>query len=121
MENFVLVRPEHLSHQGYLFGGQMLKWVDESAWLCASRDYPECIIVTIGLDKVEFKQRVVNGAILRFDVQFISQGRTSVTYLVEVFHDVNPSEAVNVFSTHVTFVRVDESGQKIPLPDKMNA
>lgn len=31
MENFTLVRPEHLNHHGYLFGGVLLKWVDEYA------------------------------------------------------------------------------------------
>ena len=121
MENFVLVRPEHLSHQGYLFGGQMLKWVDESAWLAASREYPDCTLVTIALDRVEFRQRVANGAILRFHVQFVSQGSSSVTYSVHVFHDVSPSRTVAVFTTRVTFVRVNESGEKCPLPDRKDS
>ena len=30
MENYNLVRQEHLNHNGYLFGGQMLMWIDEA-------------------------------------------------------------------------------------------
>jgi len=38
MESYKLVLPEHLNHYGYLFGGNMLKWVDEISWIAASRD-----------------------------------------------------------------------------------
>ena len=56
MENHKLVLPEHLNHYGYLFGGYLLKWVDEYAWIAASLDYPDCNFVTVALDKVEFKK-----------------------------------------------------------------
>ena len=39
MDTFTLVRTGHLNHQGNLFGGQLLKWVDEYAWFAATRDY----------------------------------------------------------------------------------
>lgn len=117
MENFVIVRPEHLNHHGRLFGGAMLRWVDESAWIAASRDYPGCSLVTVAMDRVEFHRTVPNGAILRFNVARLRQGTTSATYAVEVFSD-NPgaTEEANVFSTNVTFVRVDAEGNKAPLP-----
>jgi len=31
MNQYKLALPEHLNHYGYLFGGNMLKWVDEYA------------------------------------------------------------------------------------------
>ena len=40
MENRRLVLPEHLNHFGFLFGGQLLRWVDGTAWIAASLDYP---------------------------------------------------------------------------------
>ena len=36
MESYKVVRPEHLNHFGHLFGGCLLKWVDEIAWIAAS-------------------------------------------------------------------------------------
>ena len=119
MENFTLVRPGHLNHYGVLFGGVLLKWVDEFAWLAASQEYPGCKLVTIGTNRVEFKEQVQNGTILRFDIQFESQGKTSVTYTVRVGGKMpDSSEERPVFSTQVTFVRVDQSGEKYPLPDR---
>ena len=40
MEHRKLVLPEFLNNQGYLFGGNLLKWVDESAYITASLDFP---------------------------------------------------------------------------------
>ena len=117
MENFRLVLPEHLNHFGYLFGGHMLLWVDEISWIAASLDYPGCRFVTIGMDRVEFRRPVREGAILRVAVERASAGRTSVQYTVNVFSDdIASGREESVFSTHVTFVRLDEEGHKTRLP-----
>lgn len=113
MENYNLVRPEHLNHHGSLFGGQMLSWVDECAWMAAAIDYPQCKFVTRAMDSIEFRHQVQSGSILRFHSTRSREGKTSVTYLVEVYEkrktDGNESLA---FSTSVTFVSVDERGNK---------
>lgn len=117
MDNFTLVRPEHLNHHGYLFGGALLKWVDELAWLAASRDFADCTLVTIGMEKIQFRQRVENGSILRFSILPLAQGSSAVTYSVEVFADApGGKEETQVFSNRITFVRLNEQGQKCPLP-----
>jgi acyl-CoA hydrolase len=117
MENFRLVLPEHLNHFGYLFGGHLLLWVDEISWIAASLDYPGCHFVTIGMDRVEFRRPVHQGAILRFDVNRGAVGRTSVQYTVNVFaDDIDSGREESVFSTHVTFVCLDGEGRKTALP-----
>jgi len=111
MENHRLVLPEHLNHHGTLFGGYLLKWVDEMAWLSASTAYPRCHFVTVAMDEVVFKKGVSLGSILRFHSTVTRTGNTSVAYRVEVFVESDP-----IFSTEVTLVRVDAEGNKIPLP-----
>ncbi len=81
MESYTVVRPEHLNHYGHLFGGCLLKWVDEIAWIAASRDNPGCRFVTIGMDRVEFHRGVHQGAVLRFDAKESCRGR----YLAHLF------------------------------------
>lgn len=113
MENYNLVRPEHLNHKGYLFGGQMLSWVDECAWMAATRDFPGSSFVTRAMDKIEFRHQVKNGSILRFNVKKNRSGNTSVTYLVEVFEDDRTGiDEKLAFVTMVTFVSIDENGVK---------
>lgn len=117
MQHHKLIRPEHLNQFGYLFGGYMLMWVDEVSWITASQEHPGCRLVTIAMDKVEFHSSVQKGAVLCFNVTKSKKGVTSVSYQVDVSRDcLETGVREEVFSTVVTFVRVDESGNKTPLP-----
>ena len=40
MQTYKLVLPEHLNHGGFLFGGNLLKWVDEAGYMAARLDLP---------------------------------------------------------------------------------
>lgn len=113
MQSFKLVLPEHLNHYGYLFGGYLLQWVDETAYIAASLDYPGGNFVTIAMDRVEFRKSIRQGAILRFESRREHVGTTSVGYLVEVFDGPSPAP---VFSTQITFVALGPDGRKQPLP-----
>lgn len=126
MNNYAIVRQEHLNHYGFLFGGALLRWVDEYAWLVASLDFPGCPLVTVGMDQISFRRPVANGSILRFNIKPIRRGESSVQYSVDVFADAPGSSAetpgssaeTDVFSTTITFAQVDSDGNKRPLPQK---
>jgi acyl-CoA hydrolase len=96
------VLPQHLNQYGYLFGGNLLKWVDESAWIAAVHDYPGRHFVTIGLDRVTFHRSVREGAILHFDIQRSKQGDSSVDSQVKVFAEdsVSGKEAECFYHDH---------------------
>ena len=114
MENHKLVLPENLNHFGFLFGGYMLKWVDEYAWIAATLEYPEYRFVTIAMDRVEFKKGVREGTILNFTTTKTRVGNTSVDYLVNVTRG-NDVRSESIFTTTVTMVRVDDDGNKAPI------
>lgn len=121
MENHKLVLPSNLNQYGYLFGGDLLKWVDEYAWIAATLDYPDCNFVTMGMDKVEFRKSVTGGTILTFIVEQSGEGNSSVQYLVHVYRSNRGLKNDLMFSTTVTFVRIDQNGKKTPLPDRERA
>lgn len=113
MENYKLILPEDLNHYGYLFGGNLLKWVDEFAWIAVSLDYPGSRFVTVAFDNVEFKKSVCEGTILKFIIEKEKIGNTSIKYQVKVFkanHGVDNEEMI--FSTCITFVCIDDKGVK---------
>jgi acyl-CoA hydrolase len=117
MENRRLVLPEHLNHYGFLFGGHLLQWVDEVAWIAASLDYPGCRLVTVAMDQVAFRKSVRGGTVLKFVALRSRVGRTSVNYKVDVFAESLDTGAEEpVFTTTVTQVRIDESGAKLQMP-----
>jgi acyl-CoA hydrolase len=119
MENYTTVLPEHLNHYGYLFGGCLLKWVDEFAYIAAKIEFPGHHFVTVALDKVEFKHSIRQGQILRFSINLAKLGNTSVQYHVQVFDACDPTEpGTPLFVTTITFVNVDEHGRKQPISRK---
>ncbi len=119
MNTYTTVRSEHLNHHNFLFGGQMLFWVDEYAWLTAARDFPGYRLVTRGMERISFEESVVNGSILRFHILPARQGKSSICYQVDVYADSpGASEEKLVFSNKVTFVSVDCARKKVDLPKK---
>lgn len=113
METHRLVLPGDLNHYGFLFGGRLLAWIDEASWIAASLAYPECQFVTVAMATVEFHHSVREGAILTITCERSRVGATSVTYAVVVFDRKSRMEPI--FSTSVTFVRVDAAGRKLLL------
>jgi acyl-CoA hydrolase len=110
METHRLVLPGDLNHYGFLFGGRLLAWIDEASWIAASLDYPHCQFVTVAMDTVEFHHSVRDGTILRISCLRVREGTTSTTYAVTVIDE--RAGTAPIFSTRVTFVSVDDAGQK---------
>jgi acyl-CoA hydrolase len=113
METHRLVLPGNLNQYGFLFGGTLLAWVDEASWIAASLEYPDCQFVTVAMDTVEFRQSVRQGTILEIHCERSRLGTTSVSYAVEVRDRKSGSDPI--FSTTVTFVRVDGEGKKLAI------
>ena len=117
MDLFTIVRPEHLNHYGHLFGGQMLKWIDEYAYLVAVREFPGARLVTRAMDDVSFTRGVQVGSTLRFSVCRSNLGTTSVRYSVNVFaQECGRLDEYHVFRTTITFVCIGATHEKQPLP-----
>lgn len=113
MEHYKLILPENLNHHGYLFGGYMLKWIDEFAYITANQELPGNNFVTIALDNVAFRKRVNVGEIVKFSVERTHLGNTSVQYAVKAFGTRRPAEPGDIiFETKITFVAVDADGNK---------
>ena len=113
MEHYKIVLPADLNDYGSLFGGALLKWVDEIAYIRVSLDFPGQHFVTIGLDHVEFKHPIREGQILRFLCKKIRVGNTSISYNVKVYgaRYARDSEQV-LFENNISFVCVDKKGNK---------
>jgi len=113
MEHYKIVLPADLNDYGNLFGGALLKWVDEIAYIRVSLDYPGQNFVTIGLDNVEFRHPIREGQILRFRCQQTRICNTSVTYNVKVYGARYEVESETVlFENNISFVCVDKNGGK---------
>ncbi len=113
MEHYKIVLPPDLNDYGSLFGGTLLKWVDEIAYIRVSLDFPGERFVTIGLDNVEFRHPIREGQILRFICKKSRVGKTSVTYQVRVYGARYDADSEHIlFENNITFVCIDKKGNK---------
>ncbi len=116
MYHHKLVLPEFINDQGTLFGGYLLKWIDELSYITARIDFPDCKLVTIALDDLVFKHAIHSGSILRFEINQDKVGNTSIKYLVKVYLENSKSEPEKVLlATNISFVNVDSLGNKKPI------
>ena len=115
MQHRAIVLPEYLNDQGFLFGGNLLKWVDEFAYITATLDFPGNRFVTVSLDEVNFNHPVLPGEILCFDVSQVRKGTTSLKYLIEVRGEKLAGHDQPLFATHISFVNVGEDGKPVAI------
>jgi len=114
-ESTLLVRPEHLNHHGYLFGGRLLEWLDEQAYIAAIQHLKsKANLVTVAIDRVEFKVSVRQGSLLKFRSMMVHVGRTSLTLFTQVFkhHDAQDEE---IFRAYVSFVCLTKKDKPAPV------
>jgi acyl-CoA hydrolase len=116
LTTYRLVMPEHLNHYGFLFGGNLLKWVDETAWMAVSLAYPNHRFVTVGLERVAFRHGARDGNVLRIDIRLEHKGRTSLACRVRVLRSaLTGGSDREIFNTVITFVRVNSRGRKLAI------
>ena len=118
MDHHKLVLPGHMNHYGFLFGGYLLQWMDEFAYITATVEFPGKKFVTVAIKDVQFKRHIGTGEVLRFAVDRVSIGHTSVQYRVQAHGLVVESSPADVlFETVITFVNVDAAGHKTPISE----
>jgi acyl-CoA hydrolase len=103
-----MVMHEHLNRRGFLFGGQMMSWMDIASAICAS-DIMKMDCVTVCCDRIEFLVPVELGDILTFEAEEAKRGRTSITIKVQVSRDDKGTKQI-VAQSNFKFVAVDDNG-----------
>lgn len=75
--------PGETNHYQTLFGGKALNWMDEIAFITATR-YGRKKFVTVSTDKIDFKTPIPEGSIVELQGEVISVGTTSLIVRVQI-------------------------------------
>ena len=108
--------PLDVNVMGTVFGGAILSEIDLSAAIEAHKLHPENV-VTVAMDKVEFKQPIFVGDLVSLYTDTVRVGRTSITVRVTVWAQrrVPPREHVAVTEATVTMVAVNDKLEPEPV------
>ena len=107
-----LIKPEDLNARGTLFGGQVLKWIDEESAIFAICQLGERNIVTKAMSEINFVSSARTGDVVEIGCELVSFGTTSITIACEVRNKVSKQTIIRI--EKIVFVLLDESGKPKP-------
>lgn len=102
------VFPNTTNHYATLFGGTALQWMDEAAFIAATR-FCRQKMVTVSSDRIDFKHPIPAGTFVELVGQVVKVGNTSIQVRVSVFleqmYDESRKKAIEGL---FTFVAIDD-------------
>ena len=104
--------PKDTNRHGTIFGGVLLSYIDLAGAIAAQRELqlrggnPKAAFVTVAINRVEFKQPVFVGDVVRFLTRVVKVGRTSITMQVHVEAE-RASQVLRVTEAELVYVGID--------------
>lgn len=102
------VFPSITNHHNTLFGGEALAWMDETAFIAATR-FCRKTLVTVSSDRIDFKKPIPAGTLAELIARVIHVGNTSLKVEVNIYvEDMYQDHREHAIRGVFTFVAVDE-------------
>lgn len=106
------VKPEDLNANGTLFGGSLLRWIDEEAAIYAIVQLGNQRAVTKYMSEIEFVSSAVQGDIIEMGLSATTFGRTSLTMRAQVRNMITRELILSI--DKIVFVNLGEDGKPAP-------
>ncbi|MBO1901102.1 acyl-CoA thioesterase [Leucobacter weissii] len=106
------VRPEDLNANGTLFGGSLLRWIDEEAAIYAIVQLGNHRVVTKFISEVNFEASARQGDLIEMGLVATRFGRTSLTMRAEVRNMITRKTILTI--ERMVFVNLGEDGAPAP-------
>ena len=115
-EQQYLIRPTHINHYGRLFGGELLKWIDELAGIVAIR-HSGATVTTAAIDNLQFKAPAYEGdlVVLRGMVTYV--GRSSMEIRVDTYKEETDGTRTMINRAYIDMVAINSDGQPVEVPE----
>ena len=114
------IKKSDLGFHSNLFGGKLLAWLDAAAASFAMQTCDTPRMVTVKIDECIFKKSAKEGQMIKIYGEVDKVGNTSIIlYLEARAHNVYSGLQTVILSTKITFVRIDENGDPIPISERV--
>jgi acyl-CoA thioesterase YciA len=107
-----LVKYEDLNPRGTLFGGQLLKFIDEEASIFVMCQLGTEQVVTKCMSEINFVSPGHLGDVIEIGVDLVEFGTTSITVKCEVRNKTTKQTIISI--EKIVFVCVDKNGKPLP-------
>lgn len=106
------VKPEDLNPNNTLFGGSLLKWIDEESVIYAIIQLENPKVVTKLISEINFISAPVKGDIIELGIVATEFGRSSITMRCEVRNKLTREAILSI--DKMIFVNLGEDGKPMP-------
>ncbi|WP_309069593.1 hotdog domain-containing protein [Microbacterium sp.] len=106
------VKPEDLNANGTLFGGSLLRWIDEEAAIYAIIQLGNYRVVTKFISEISFEASAQQGDLIEMGLKATHFGRTSLTMRAVVRNMITRRTILTI--EKLVFVNLDEDGRPSP-------
>ena len=111
-----LMMPNQVNNLGHVFGGALLSMVDRAAAVSAMR-HAGCPVVTVSIDRVDFKEPIYTGELVTCTARVNFVGRTSMEIGVHVeAENLLTGRKRHTNTCFLTFVAIDSDHRPSPVP-----
>ena len=114
-EQQYLICPAHINHYGRLFGGQLLKWIDELAGIVAIR-HCDSLVTTAAIDNLQFQAPAYSGDMIVLKGWVTYVGHTSMEVRVDTFREALDGTRELINRAYMDMVRIDSDGKPMEVP-----
>ena len=115
---FKVVFPNTLNDHETLFGGVAMKWMDEVAYITATR-FARLKMVTISTDKIKFKHAIKPGTIAEIIGKVIGISNFKLDIEVEIWvENMHSYDRLKAVDAVFTFAAINEKGKLVPRKEK---
>lgn len=115
-EQQYLVCPAHINSYGRLFGGQLLKWIDELAGIVAMR-HCGTTVTTAAIDNLQFKAPAYTGDLVVLRGTVTCVGRSSMEIRVDTYCETLEGVRNMINRAYIDMVAIDSDGNPVEVPD----
>ncbi len=107
-----LIKPGDLNANNSLFGGALLKWIDEEAGIYAMTKLDSKQVVTKFISEIDFVSSAKQGDVIEIGLEFKAIGRTSITFSC-IVRNVFTKKAI-IAIEKIVFVKIDAEEKPVP-------
>ena len=115
-EQQYLICPAHINHYGRLFGGQLLKWIDELAGIVAIR-HCGSTVTTAAIDNLQFRAPAYTGDMIVLRGWVTCVGRSSMEVRVDTNREALNGKREMINKAYIDMVAIDCQGHPMEVPD----
>ena len=114
-EQQYFVCPAHINHYGRLFGGHLLKWIDELAGIVAIRHCGN-LVTTAAIDNLQFRAPAYTGELVVLRGWITCVGRTSMEVRVDTYREAMDGTRELINKAYIDMVAIDCKGRPTEVP-----